>query len=117
MFNFLQRGPRLDPAEIVARVQSGEMTLIDIRDPAEIAASGKARGALALPLSRFADEVDPRSPGHRAELTPDRPVALYCASGARSGMAARAMQQMGYAEVHNLGGLYDWQRAGGAMEG
>lgn len=117
MPNALPPGSTMPADQIVAKVQSGAMTLIDTRSPEEIAMTGKAKGALELTLDRFAREVDPHSPDHRADLPTDRPVALYCASGARSGMAAQAMLQMGYAEVHNLGGLYDWQQAGGEMEG
>jgi phage shock protein E len=37
-------------------------------------------------------------------------VVLYCASGARSGVAARILKQAGYAEVVNAGGLGDMPR-------
>ena len=42
-----------------------------------------------------------------AEIPRDRPVVLYCASGARSSAAARAMKQAGFADVLNAGGLAD----------
>ena len=42
-------------------------------------------------------------------------MALYCASGARSGMAAGQMLQMGYREVYNLGGIAHWRAGGGAV--
>jgi len=32
---------------------------------------------------------------------------LYCASGARSAMAARILKSMGFADVTNAGGLSD----------
>jgi rhodanese-related sulfurtransferase len=41
------------------------------------------------------------------ELEKVRPVVLYCASGARSGMAARMLKQAGFAKVVNAGGLDD----------
>ena len=37
-------------------------------------------------------------------------MVLYCASGARSGMAARVLKQAGYADVVNAGGLGDMPR-------
>jgi len=37
----------------------------------------------------------------------DRPVVLYCASGARSAFAARMLKSLGYTKVVNAGGLYD----------
>jgi phage shock protein E len=35
------------------------------------------------------------------------PLVLYCASGARSGYAARILAGAGYKKVVNAGGLYD----------
>ncbi len=37
----------------------------------------------------------------------DKPVVLYCASGARSAYAARILKSLGFAKVVNAGGLYD----------
>ncbi len=37
----------------------------------------------------------------------DRAVILYCASGARSAMAARILKSLGFADVTNAGGLGD----------
>ncbi|WP_372603917.1 rhodanese-like domain-containing protein, partial [Actibacterium sp.] len=85
---FRPSGPRvanLDAATAVQKVAAGELTLIDVRDAAELKASGHAAGALHIPLTVLQMKVDPRSPEHIAELTPDRPIALYCASGGRSG--------------------------------
>ena len=41
MFSFLKPAPRLSAAEAVARVKAGTLTLIDVRDGAEIAATGR----------------------------------------------------------------------------
>lgn len=48
---------------------------------------------------------------HRApELLPqkDRPLFVYCRSGARSGQAAFMLKKMGYTNVTNIGGLMDY---------
>ena len=37
----------------------------------------------------------------------DKPVVLYCASGARSAYAERILKSLGFAKVVNAGGLYD----------
>ncbi len=45
------------------------------------------------------------------ELGPkDKPIVLYCASGARSGQAMRFLKQNGFADVVNAGGLDDMPR-------
>ncbi len=115
IFSFLKPAPRLSAAEAVARVKAGTLTLIDVRDGAEIAATGRAAGALHVPLAALRMKCDPASPECLPELSTDRAVALYCASGARSQMAARMLSAMGYREVHNIGGLHHWRAAGGAV--
>ncbi|KAB2923320.1 MAG: rhodanese-like domain-containing protein [Bacteroidetes bacterium] len=37
----------------------------------------------------------------------NRPIIVYCASGARSAYAARFLKANGYTNVVNAGGLYD----------
>ncbi|WP_071674953.1 rhodanese-like domain-containing protein [Nioella nitratireducens] len=104
-----------DPAEAVRRAAAGEITLVDIRDGAEVMASGKAKGALHVPLAALRMKADPASPECLPEFRAGKPVVLYCASGGRSQMAARMLRQMGLNEVYNLGGLAHWQMAGGAI--
>lgn len=115
---FRQAGPRvatIDPAEAIERVGTGELTLIDIRDGNELKMTGHASGAIHIPLTVFRMKADPSSPEFHPALSVDKPVALYCASGARSQMAAQLMMQLGFAEVYNLGGLHHWQMAGGTV--
>lgn len=106
----------LSAQDALTRVKAKELILIDVRDGSEVSASGKAAGALHVPLAVLRMKCDPASPECLAELATDRPVALYCASGARSQMAARMLTEMGYGEVYNIGGLRDWHAAGGAIE-
>lgn len=115
---FRSAGPRvraIDPAEAISKVSSGEAILIDIRDGAELKMTGHASGAIHIPLTVFRMQADPSSPEFRQELQTDKPVILYCASGARSQMAGQMMLQMGFDEVYNLGGLHHWQMAGGTV--
>lgn len=105
----------LSPAEAVRRAAAGEIVLVDVRDAAEIRATGRAQGAVHAPLFRLADLADPRHPDHLAALDPARPVAVYCASGGRSAMAADLLRRLGYTTVYNLGGFGGWCAAGGPV--
>lgn len=117
MFGFKrQTNPSISVDEIAARVAASEMTLVDVRDHTEVTQSGKAKGALNIPLMRLPTMADPRHPDFDERLRMDKPVALYCASGARSGMAVNILQKLGYGEIHNLGGLHHWTAAGGKIE-
>jgi len=115
LFNKQPAGPQLSMTDAVEQVADGTLILIDVRDGNELAQTGKADGAIHLPLMSFQMKTDPRSPEVMPELCVDTPIGIYCATGARSGMAARAMMQMGYKTVHNLGGLGNWANAGGKI--
>ena len=103
----------LSVQEVASLVAQGRMQLIDVREIAEVRASGKAKGATVLPLSVLPVKADPRQPD--AVLKPGVPVAVYCASGVRSGRAAQLLTQLGHGPVSNLGGLSDWAAGGGKI--
>ncbi|MCR8547255.1 rhodanese-like domain-containing protein [Salipiger sp. P9] len=118
MFAFLtgNRAADMSAAEAVEKSRAGEIVVIDIRDGMELKATGKAKGALHVPMAAFKMRCDPSSPECLPELKSGKPIAVYCASGARSGMAKGMLKRFGYEDVHNIGGLAHWQRAGGAIE-
>ena len=118
MLSFLRpdRGAaRIALDEAVRRAGDGTLVVIDVREAGEVAMTGKARGALHVPLGLVRLRCDPNAPDCPAGLGRDRAVALYCASGGRSQMAAQMLRDLGYAEVYNIGGLGDWIAAGGAV--
>ncbi len=122
MLNFMRARPApgqptpIAPADAIARAAAGKLTVIDVRDINEVAQTGKARGALHIPLMMLRFQADPRNPDFHPDLDVDKPVALYCASGARSQMAGQQLAQMGFKEVYNIGGLGHWASAGGPIE-
>jgi molybdopterin/thiamine biosynthesis adenylyltransferase/rhodanese-related sulfurtransferase len=53
------------------------------------------------------------------QIAPDRetPIVVYCAGGSRSALAAKSLQDLGYANVASLaGGFTEWKRNGRAWE-
>ncbi len=117
MFNIFggNSAKKLTAAEAVAQAANGEMTVIDCREAGEISATGTALGGIHIPLALLAMKADPQSPDHDMRLEPGKPVAIFCASGGRSGMGAQALQRLGYT-AHNIGGFGDWVSAGGAVQ-
>ncbi|MCT4559396.1 MAG: rhodanese-like domain-containing protein [Pelagimonas sp.] len=107
-------GTDMKADEAVNRAAKHEIIVIDIREPGEVQASGKAKGALAIPSAALRMKADPTSPECLPELKSGKPIAVYCASGARSAMAKGMLKRMGH-EVHNIGGLGHWVRAGGEI--
>ncbi len=100
--------PRLAPADCITRVRDRAAFLVDVREPREWTA-GVAHSARLLPLSDLT--------GARAQWKQfladanGREILLYCASGTRSGLAARLLVAEGV-RAANTGGLTDWLDAG-----
>jgi rhodanese-related sulfurtransferase len=110
-----QRVTNLTPAQVAEAIASGDVLLVDLREPAERAQSGTLPNAVHAPRGMLEFYADPASPYHRPEFDPTRRTILYCASGGRSALAADTLQQMGYTNVAHLdGGVKAWQESGHA---
>ena len=80
--------------------------LVDVREPAEWN-QGHLPGATLVPLATLAERIGEVAPER------DRPVLLYCRSGARSLRGAQTLRELGYARPINLaGGILDWEARG-----
>lgn len=108
--------PRISPEEAKDLVGRPDVLFLDVREPAEVAASGKVPGALAVPRGLVEFRADPSSPLHDAAFDRAKTVVAYCASGGRSALVGQVLKEMGYANVRNLGGFKAWVDAGGAVE-
>lgn len=108
--------PRISPEEAKGLVGSADVLFLDVREPAEVAASGKVPGALAIPRGLVEFRADPDSPMHDAAFDRAKTVVAYCASGGRSALVGKVLKDMGYANVRNLGGFKGWLDAGGEVE-
>jgi rhodanese-related sulfurtransferase len=98
----------MSPDEVAAVLDAGDAVLVDVREPTETAA-GIIPGALLVPRGMLEFHADPTSAYHLTELQPDRPVIVYCRSGARSALAAATLTALGYADVGHLdGGITAW---------
>lgn len=74
--------------------------LIDVREPNEFD-GGHILGARNIPLSQMRNRL--------IEIRKDKPVYLYCQSGARSTRAAMLLNKKGYEDLNVLqGGFKKW---------
>ena len=108
--------PDISPAEAMDLLGHANAVFVDVRDGAEIAASGKVPGALAISRGMLEFRADTGLPSHHDALSPGKTVVLYCASGGRAALSGVALQELGYKDVRNLGGFQGWVDAGGAGE-
>ena len=109
--DFLDEARRAIPevsVEAVAarRTHGDEVVLLDVREHEEVR-TGSIEGAITIPrgfLEFRAAEYLPQT---------DTDIVVYCASGARSLLAAQVLRAMGYTRVASMaGGIARWQEAG-----
>jgi rhodanese-related sulfurtransferase len=108
--------PRISPQEAKALVGRSDVLFLDVREPPEVAASGKVPGAVAVPRGLVEFRADPASPMHDAAFDRGKTIVAYCASGGRSALVGKTLREMGYEKVRNLGGFKGWVDAGGEVE-
>lgn len=87
-------------------VEGAELTIIDVRTPAELAEKGMIEGAVNIPLDQLI--------ASRAEWpAQDEDILIYCGVGYRGNLAMGIMRQYGYENIRNLrGGFGAWAEAG-----
>jgi len=107
--------PSISPKDAAALMEKGAL-VVDVRDAPELQAGGKVKGAVNVSRGMLEFRADPKSPYHNPVFDPGKTVILYCASGGRSALAAKALRDLGYADVRNLGAFKDWVESGGAVE-
>ena len=107
LFAQTEKFKTVDVNEFAEFINSQEVTVLDVRTPAE-----NAQGC--IPGTHFNIDVlaDSYTKIALEKLPKDKPVALYCRSGNRSKNAARILAEKGY-EVVELGtGFRGWTAAG-----
>ncbi len=85
---------------VMDRIKAGAK-IVDVRTPDEFR-DGAYPGAVNIPVQSLGARM--------GEISKDKPVVVYCASGGRSATAARMLLQAGYTDVVNAGGLGDMPR-------
>ena len=98
LLGFMKR-PDINQGVEEYRAREGAV-LLDVRTPEEYA-EGHVPGSVNVPLQSI-DKVA------SALADKTKTVFVYCRSGARSSQAVAFMKQMGYTEVHNIGGILDY---------
>ena len=95
------RTERVSPQTLAATLDS--LVVVDVRSPQEWAEKHIA-GSINVPLNRLQE--------HLLEMPRDRRVAVHCAGGYRSSIAASLMERAGFGGlVEMAGGLAAWETA------
>lgn len=93
-------GPVVVDGGTARRLVAQGVKVVDVRTPEEFAA-GHVPGAVNIPF----DQVGAR---HAEIGPPSAPVLLYCHSGRRSGVAARALAERGFSAVYDMRSFDAW---------
>lgn len=104
--------PKLSPAEASEKMRAGNVLVVDVRDPTEVLQTGRIKGAINVSRGMLEFRADPESQYHNPAFQKDKTILLHCASGGRSALAGKTLQDMGYTAVFNIGGFKDLTEAG-----
>ncbi|MEX2044244.1 MAG: rhodanese-like domain-containing protein [Opitutus sp.] len=109
LMGFAAEVKMIAPAEAARLVAEKRAVLVDVREPAEWAATGVAGPAVLLAKSDF--DGDQKQWKEFLAANRDKQIILYCRSGGRSGTVAGALAEKGV-DTANAGGFRDWLAAG-----
>ncbi len=100
----------LSPAELSALLKTNrDLLLVDVRTEREYQA-GHLRGANWIPRGKLEFAIG------RMQVSADHEIVLYCRSGSRAALGARALQDMGYTNVSSMaGGFKQWALGGNSI--
>ena len=97
--------------EALQRQQRGAV-IVDLRDIRERARDGFIPGSFHAPRGMIEFWVDPDSPYFKDIFGSGREFIFHCASGWRSALATKAVQDMGLEPVCHIGGGFGaWKKA------
>ena len=107
----------ISPQDAQQQIAANSGTVVvDVRQPDDIASTGKIPGAINVPLGLLAIRADQELPEHyREALLQDRntPVITTCGPGGQGALGAKVLHDMGFTNVKILdGGTVGWKNAG-----
>ena len=86
-------------------VKENQCNLIDIRDVRELEKEGRVANSVHIPRGMLEFWIDPNSQYFKeGKLDLNKEMVLFCAAGARSALAAKALQDMGFEKVSHVEG-------------
>ena len=108
--------PAISPDEVKELAGREGVVIVDVRDDGEVASTGKIQGAIHASRGMLEFRADETTPYHNEAFSKDKTIILYCGSGGRAALGGKALMDLGYKDVRNLGGFQAWVDAGGAVE-
>jgi rhodanese-related sulfurtransferase len=104
----------ISPQEAKQEIDKGNATVIDVREPDEVAESGTVPGARNIPRGVLEIKADTELPMKDPQLQDrNQKVIVTCAAGGQAALSAKALKDMGFTDVSIIdGGVRGWKDAG-----
>ncbi len=97
-------------------IENSNAVIIDVREESEVNNLGIVKGAIHIPRGLLEFKLEPNSINNPININRETNILIYCAGGYRSALAAKTLKDLGFKNVFNLGGFFDWVAAGGEIE-
>lgn len=98
----VEGGTKISPEDAKKRLGNGKGSiLLDVRTNEEYL-ERHIPGSTLIPLDVLSKEASKKLPDKNAQ------IIVYCRSGNRSATAVKALQEMGYTNLYDLGGITTW---------
>jgi rhodanese-related sulfurtransferase len=114
----LEEVETISAEDALARKGSGDLVFVDVRDIREVEKSDTITGSYHAPRGMIEFWFDPESPYFRDIYgNEDKTYVMFCNGNPRSALSAKALKDMGIANIAQLtGGMPAWRAAGGPTE-
>ena len=107
--------PTITPEKAKEEQDNGAL-IIDTREINELVLTGKVKDSIHIPRGLIEFQNKETNPNGIEGFTKDKKIILYCAAGSRAALAGKALKDIGFTDVYNLGGFSDWQSKGLPVE-
>jgi rhodanese-related sulfurtransferase len=106
--------PAASLEQFKAAIDDPDIMIIDVREPDEYAA-GHVRNAINIPRGIIEFRIW-KVLGYPDKIKMDQKMYLYCASGGRCALAARALRDLGFTEAYRTElKIKEWVEAGNVL--
>lgn len=92
---------KIGAEQALVMIEKENVTLLDVRTQEEFD-EGHIETAILFPNDEIMEKAESALPNK------DAAILVYCRSGNRSAQASKALVELGYTNVYDLGGLKDW---------
>ena len=104
----------ISPEEALEKYKNNQCNLIDIREAIELQKEGRIENALNISRGLLEFSIHPDSPYVKKNgLDLNKEIVVFCAAGARSALAAKTLNEMGFEKVSHVDGGFGLMKSVG----